>query len=51
MVAVIMAIFLRERITAQTAPCNFVALVGIELLYNGSDGPTLNDTGVMWVLV
>ena len=33
MVAVIMAIFFRERITAQTASCIFVALVGIALLY------------------
>ena len=51
MVAVIMAIFFRERITAQTASCIFVALVGIALLYKGSDGATLNATGVMWVMV
>ena len=51
MVAVIMAIFFRERITAQTASCIFVALVGIALLYKGSDGTTLDATGVMWVMV
>lgn len=51
MVAVIMTIFFRERITAQTASCIFVALVGIALLYKGSDGATLNATGVMWVMV
>lgn len=51
MVAVIMAIFFRERLTAQTASCIFVALVGIALLYKGSDGATLDATGVMWVMV
>lgn len=51
MVAVIMAIFFHERITAQTASCIFVALVGIALLYKGSDGATLDATGVMWVMV
>lgn len=51
MVAVIMAIFFSERITAQTASCIFVALVGIALLYKGSDGATLDATGVMWVMV
>lgn len=51
MVAVIMAIFFREHITAQTASCIFVALVGIALLYKGSDGATLSATGVMWVMV
>lgn len=51
MVAVIMAIFFREHITAQTASCIFVALVGIALLYKGSDGATLGATGVMWVMV
>lgn len=51
MVAVIMVIFFREHITAQTASCIFVALVGIALLYKGSDGATLNATGVMWVMV
>ena len=51
MVAVIMAIFFREHITAQTASCIFVALVGIALLYKGSDGATLDATGVMWVMV
>lgn len=51
MVAVIMVIFFREHITAQTASCIFVALVGIALLYKGSDGATLDATGVMWVMV
>lgn len=51
MVAVIMAIFFCERITAQTASCILVALVGIALLYKGSDGATLDATGVMWVMV
>lgn len=51
MVAVIMAIFFREHITAQTASCILVALVGIALLYKGSDGATLDATGVMWVMV
>lgn len=51
MVAVIMAIFFSERLTAQTASCIFVALVGIALLYKGSDGATLDATGVMWVMV
>lgn len=51
MVAVIMAIFFRERITALTATCILVALVGIALLYRGSDGATLDTTGVVWVMV
>lgn len=51
MVAVIMALFFHERITALTASCIFVALVGIALLYKGSDGATLDATGVMWVMV
>lgn len=51
MVAVIMALFFRERITALTASCILVALVGIALLYKGSDGATLDATGVMWVMV
>lgn len=51
MVAVIMAIFFHERITAFTATCILVALTGIALLYKGSDGATLDTTGVVWVMV
>ena len=42
MVAMIMVIFFHERITALTASCILVALVGIALLYRGSDGATLD---------
>ncbi len=51
MVAMIMVIFFHERITALTASCILVALVGIALLYRGSDGATLDTTGVAWVMV
>lgn len=48
-VALIMAIFFKERISLQTAVCMGISLVGIALLYRGSDGSTLSWTGTLLV--
>lgn len=48
-VALIMAIFFKERISFQTAVCMGISLVGIALLYRGSDGSTLSWTGTLLV--
>lgn len=50
MVAVIMALFFRERITAGTAVCILAALGGIALLFKGSDGGTLSIAGTIIVM-
>lgn len=50
MVAVLMAIFFRERITPRTAACLALALCGIGLLYKGEDGATLSLAGMAWVM-
>lgn len=50
MVALIMAAFFSERITAQTLLCLVLALAGIGLLYKGADGATLSPTGTLLVM-
>ncbi len=51
MVAVIMAIFFREKITLITAFSIGLALSGIALLYRGGDGKPLSLMGVSLVLI
>ncbi len=51
MVAVIMAIGFKERVTLQTIFCILVALGGIALLYKGGDGASLSLTGTLLVMV
>lgn len=50
MVAIIMAIFFREKITLLTCGSIALSLAGIGLLYHG-DGDTLNTTGVLLVML
>ena len=50
MVAVIMACFFKERLSAATAVCILLAVCGIGLLYKGADGATLSFTGTMLVM-
>ena len=51
LVAVIMALFFRERLSVQTVACIFLAVLGIGLLYNGEGGTTLSATGVILVFL
>lgn len=51
MVAVIMATFFREKVTATTITSIILALAGIGLLYRGDAGISLSMTGVMLVMV
>ncbi len=51
MVALIMAVFFRERVTLLTVLCILMALGGIGLLYKGGDGSTLSLTGTLLVMV
>lgn len=51
MVAVIMATFFREKVTATTITSIVLALTGIGLLYRGDAGISLSMTGVMLVMV
>ena len=51
MVAVIMAVFFRERLSAVTYGCISMAVVGIALLYNGKHGATLSAVGVFIVIL
>ena len=50
MVALIMALFFKEKITLQTMLCIALALGGIGMLYKGEDGSTLNMTGILLVM-
>lgn len=50
MVAIIMAIFFKEKISLQTALCIFMATGGIALLYKGSNGVTLSPIGTLLVI-
>ena len=50
MVALIMAIFFREKITLQTILCIILALSGIAMLYKGENGTTLNTTGILFIM-
>lgn len=49
LVAVIMALFFREKMSVQMILCLVTALVGIALLYRGADGATLSLTGTLLV--
>lgn len=51
MVAVIMAMFFKERITFVTVVSILLSLSGIALLYRGGDGGVLNTTGVLLVML
>lgn len=51
MVAVMMALFFKERITAVTVFSILLSLTGIVLLYRGGNGEVLNTTGVLLVLL
>lgn len=50
MVAVIMAIAFKEKITLLTIFCILIALIGIALLYKGEDGSVLSLTGTLLVM-
>ncbi len=50
MVALLMWICFRERITLLTVLCIGTALAGIGLLYKGSDGSTLSSVGTLLVM-
>ena len=47
MVAVIMAVFFKERVTAMTVVAIVMSLVGIGLLYRGGAGATLSVVGII----
>lgn len=49
-VAVIMALFFKERLTLLTVFCILLALGGIALLYKGENGATLSTTGIGFVM-
>lgn len=51
MVAVLMAVFFKERFSASTALCLATAMAGICLLYNGKPGQTLSTIGTIWVFI
>lgn len=51
MVALLMAIVFKERITWLTWSCIVMALTGISLLYNGEGGETLSLIGVVMVFL
>ena len=51
MVAVIMALFFRERLRPLTVLCIAIAMTGIGLLYKGEDGATLSAFGTMLVML
>lgn len=50
LVALIMAVVFKEKITLQTVLCIFLALSGIALLYKSGDGATLSLIGVALVM-
>lgn len=50
MVALIMALVFKEKLTVQTAFCILLALSGIGLLYKNSDGSTLSLVGTLLVM-
>lgn len=49
LVALIMSLVFKERLTIQTALCILLAVGGIAMLYNGSDGGSLSLTGTLLV--
>ncbi len=50
-VALIMSVFFKEKLTLQTILCIGLALGGIGILYQNGEGDTLNLTGVLLVMV
>ena len=50
MVAAIMTLFFKEKLTLQTVLCIVMALIGIGLLYEGGEGHTLSLAGTLLVL-
>lgn len=50
-VAVIMALFFKERISVRIVFCIVVALAGIGLLYKGDGGAALNTAGIVWIFI
>lgn len=50
MVALIMAIFFKEKISLQTWCCIALALAGVGLLYKAPDGATLSLVGTLFVM-
>ena len=50
MVALIMAIFFKEKIALQTWVCIALALAGVGLLYKAPSGATLSFVGILFVL-
>lgn len=50
MVAVIMATFFREKVTASTVSAIILALVGIGLLYRGDAGVSLSISSSLFIL-
>lgn len=51
MVAVIMAVFFKEKVTTVTVISIALALSGISLLYKGGNGATLSTVGVLLVII
>ena len=51
MVAIIMASFFKEKVTASTVTSIILALVGIGLLYKGDAGVSLSTMGVLLVMI
>ena len=51
MVAVIMAVFFKEKVTTTTVVSIALSLAGIGLLYRGGNGVTLSATGVLLVII
>ena len=50
MVALIMALVFKEKVTLQTALCILLALAGIAMLYKSGNGATLSFTGTLLVI-
>lgn len=51
MVAVIMAVFFKERVTLSTVTAIVLALGGIGLLYKGDSGASLSTMGILLVMI
>lgn len=51
MVAIIMSVFFKERITVLASLCILLAMVGVGLLYHGGDGMLLSTKGVLLVML
>lgn len=51
MVAIIMALFFREKVSKTTVASILLSLCGITLLYRGDDGATLSLFGVLLVMI